>query len=154
MSTPDAVVTDANILVSICSKEQDTYSIAETAFNSYAQYGSEFFAPNVIVAEVLFALCVKLQTGVLTPSDHDLAIDTFCDLMQIISTPDNEASIVKRAVDIRATYVCKRTSDSLYIAYAEELSRTRLTEIVTFDQGMRNQISSQAPTVTLNLLSE
>lgn len=31
---PNAVVVDANILISICSKEQDTYSIADEAFKT------------------------------------------------------------------------------------------------------------------------
>lgn len=153
MSTPNAVVIDANVLISICSKEQDTYPIADAAFNSYAQNGWEFYAPNIIVAEVLFALCVKLQSGTLTRAEYDQAIEFFSDFMQVISTPDNESAFIKRAVEIRGSYACKRTSDCLYIAFAEELAKTRVSEIVSFDNGIKNQITNHAPTVTLNLLT-
>lgn len=153
MSTPNAVVIDANVLVSICSKEQDTYPIADPAFNAYAQNGWEFFAPSVVIAEVLFALCVKLQSSALSQTEYDQAVDFFGDFMQFISTPDDEAALIKRAVEIRGSYVCKRTSDSLYIAFAEELAKTRVVEIVTFDDGMKNQIANYAPTVNLNLLT-
>ena len=73
--------------------------------------------------------------------------------MQFISTPGDESALMKRAVEIRGTYACSRSSDGLYIAYAEELSKSRITEILTFDKGMKNQISNYAPTVTLNLLT-
>jgi len=153
MSTPNAVVVDANILVSICSKEQKTYPIADAAFSAYARDGWEFYAPNIIVAEVLFALCVKCQSGALTQSEYGQAIDIFTDCMQFVETPDDESSLIKRAVEIRSGYTCKRTSDSFYVAVAEELSKSRVSEIVTFDKGLRSQIAKSAPTVTLNLLT-
>lgn len=153
MSISNAVVIDANILVAICSKEQDTHPVASSVFNSYAQTGYEFFAPNAIISEVLFALCVKLRSGVLIQANYDIAIDTFADLMQMISMPSDESALIKRAVGIRGSYDCKRTSDSLYIAFAEDLAKTRAVELVTFDNGMKNQIANFAPTVALNLLS-
>lgn len=152
MSTPNAVVVDANILVSICSKEQNTYPIADAAFCDYARDGWDFYAPNVVVAEVLFALCVKFQAGALKGTEYKRAIDIFSDLMQLISTPDNESTLIARAVDIRADDNCKRTSDCLYIAFAEELSKTRVSEIVTFDRGLKSQAAKWAATVSLNLL--
>jgi predicted nucleic acid-binding protein len=152
MSTVNTVVVDANVIVAICSNERLTNPIAEAAFDSYAQAGWQFAAPSVVIAEVLFALCVKLQTGILTQSEHELAIDSFNDLMQIVSIPGNESSLIKRAVEIRANYQCKRSSDSLYIAYAEWLSRTGIVELLTFDAGIKNQIAKSAPTVKLNLL--
>jgi predicted nucleic acid-binding protein len=60
---------------------------------------------------------------------------------------------MKRAIEIRGTYGCSHSSDCLYIALAEELSQNRITEILTFDKGMKNQIANHAPTVTLNLLT-
>src|SRR6185369_7743793 len=151
-NNPNAVVVDANILISICSKEQLTYTLADSAFKTYAQNGWDFFAPAVIVAEGMFALCNKLQAGVLTQTGYEQAIDFFVDLMKFIQTPDEESSLVKRAVEIRGTYGCSRSSDGLYIALAEELSQSRVTEILTFDQGMKNQIVNHAPTIALNLL--
>lgn len=152
-SNPNAAIIDANILISICSKEQDTFPIADTAFKNYAKNGWEFFAPSVIVAEGLFALCNKLQDGILTQTEYDRAIGFYVDYMQIISTPSDESALMKRAVEIRGTYGCSRSSDGLYVAYAEELSKSRVTEILTFDKGMKNQILNFAPTATLNLLT-
>jgi predicted nucleic acid-binding protein len=152
-SNPNAVVIDANILISICSKEQLTYPIADSAFKIYAQNGWDFFAPAVIVAEGIFALCNKLQAGVLTQAEYEQAIDFFVDYMQFIQTPIDESALMKRAVEIRGNYGCSRSSDGLYIALTEELSQTRVTEILTFDQGMKNQIANCTPTVTLNLLT-
>lgn len=152
MNTSNAVVIDANVLVSICSKELITYPIAEKAFISYAQVGFDFFAPNVIVSEVLFALCVKFQSGVLTQAEYDLAVRDFADIMQMISTPNDESLFIEQIVKIGVGYACKRTTDSIYVAFADELAKTRITELLTFDKGIKNQILNHAPTVGLNLL--
>lgn len=152
MSNPNAAVVDASILVSIASKETGTYLIAKNNFNSYAQNGWGFFAPNAIVAEVLFALCQKFAAGVLTESEYEQAIESFLDYMTIVETPVDETDLVKRAVEIRKGYGCSRSSDSLYIALAEDLAKTRTVEILTFDRGMTNQAAKTAPTVTVKVL--
>lgn len=149
-----AVVTDANILIAICSKEQLTYQIAKDAFDEYARQGAKFFAPNVIVAEVLFVLCQKLDKGILTEAEHEKAIEFFQDYLTIISLSPGggESALIKRAEEIRTGYGCSRTSDGLYIALAEELAKNRPTEFLTFDAGFTNQIAKNAPTVQVNLL--
>lgn len=97
-----AVITDANILIAICSKEQQTYQTAKDAFDEYARQGAKFFAPNVIVAEVLFVLCRKLDAGILTVAEHEKAVEFFQDYLTIISlSPDGEAALIKRAEEIR-----------------------------------------------------
>jgi predicted nucleic acid-binding protein len=149
----NALIVDANILISISSKEQDTFPIADSALKIYAQNGWEFFAPSVIVAESMFALCNKLKNGFLTQSEYEQAVDVFVDYMKFISTPNDESSLMKRAIEIRGTYGCSHSSDCLYIALAEELSQNRITEILTFDRGMKKQIANHTPTVTLNLLT-
>ncbi len=148
----DAVVIDASILVAIASNETGTHLIAETEFNNYAQNGWEFFAPNVVIAEVLFALCQKLASGILTLAEYEQAVDEFLILMKNISTGTSDKSLVKRAVEIRKTYGCSRSSDSLYIALAEDLAKTRTVELLTFDKGMINQAAKNAPTVTVKVL--
>ncbi len=153
MSLPKVVIIDANIIISISSKESNTFRIAENAFNKYATDGCEFFAPNVIVAEGMFALCNKLKDGILTQNQHDEAVESFIDYMTIIETPSDEYLLMQRAVEIRGTYGCSRSSDGIYIALAEELSQTRTTELLTFDKGIQNQIANLAPAVTLNLLT-
>ncbi|CAN5491706.1 hypothetical protein BH18ACI1_BH18ACI1_20330 [soil metagenome] len=89
ISLPLAVVTDASILIAICSKEQQTYQTAKDAFDEYARQGAEFFAPNVIVAKVLFVLCRKLDKGILTEAEHEKAVEFFQDYLTIITlSPD------------------------------------------------------------------
>ena len=143
---------DASVAVSVSIKEIETYIAAETALNSYTEKGSEFFAPNSIVAEVIFALCQKLSAGVLSEARHETAITSFLDLMKNISTPDDERALIKRAVEIRASYGCSRSSDSLYIALAEDLAKTRTVELFTLDRGMINQAAKNAPMVTVKVL--
>jgi predicted nucleic acid-binding protein len=48
-----AVVPDANVLIALCAKEKDKLATAKTAFNEYSNKGYEFFAPSVLVAEVI-----------------------------------------------------------------------------------------------------
>lgn len=153
INLPLAVIGDANILVAICSKERQTYQTAKDAFDEYARQGAEFFAPNVIVAEVLFVLCRKLDAGILTAAEHEKAIEFFRDYLTIISlSPDGEAALIKRAEEIRNGYGCRRASDGLYIALAEELAKSRPTEFLTFDAGITNQVAKNAPSVKVNLL--
>ncbi|MDQ3063071.1 MAG: type II toxin-antitoxin system VapC family toxin [Acidobacteriota bacterium] len=151
-NNPNAAVIDASILVSITAKEAATHLTAENAFKAYSQNGWEFFAPNVIVAEVIFALCQKLAAGILTEAEYKKAVESFLDYMTIISTPNDETDLVKRAVEIRETYGCSRSSDGLYIALAEDLAKARTVELLTFDKGMKNQAAKNAPTVTVNVL--
>lgn len=151
---PNAVVPDANVLIALCTKENLTFQEAEKAFEKYVEDGWEFFAPNVIVAEVLYVLCEKLAQNILTKQEHEKAVEFFADLMNAILPPENgDASLIKRAEEIRQNYGCSRASDSLYIALAEELTKTRATELLTFDKGFVNQTAKNAPTVKVNLLT-
>lgn len=154
MSNLFAVVPDANVLIALCAKEIDKLQTAETAFEDYTNQGYEFFASSVLVAEVIFVLCQKLAGGLLSQLEHDKAIDNFTDYLRGITlTPNGEASLLKRAVEIRDGYGCSRSSDGLYLALAEKLSTTHATEIVTFDKGFINQAAKNAPTVKVNLLT-
>lgn len=148
----NAAVIDASVLVSIASKEAATYLRAERAFDSYSKNGWEFFAPNLVVGEVIFALCQKFAAGVLTEIEYEKAVETFLDLMKNIAAPNDETDLVKRAVEIRRNYGCSRSSDGFYIAFAEDLAKMRTVEILTFDKGMTNQILKNAPTVTVKIL--
>jgi len=149
-SNSNTLITDANILISVCSKEP-TAVVAESVLENYAKHGWEFFAPNLIVAEVLYILCQKFQTGLLTPKSYDEAIENFQDQMKIIQTP-GDAQFIKRAKEIQNGYCCSRSADSIYIALAEDLAKTRTVELLTFDRGMINQAAKNAPTVTVKTL--
>lgn len=150
---PLAVIPDANVIISLCAREKGTYPTAKTAVDDYIKKGYEFFAPEVIVSEVIFVLCHKLTAGELTQSTHEKAIETLKDYMSFISAaPNGEASLIDRSIEIRSGYGCSRSSDGLYIALAEEMSSAYEIEILTFDKGMINQTAKNAPTVTINLL--
>jgi predicted nucleic acid-binding protein len=134
-----AVVADANVLIALCARENDKLQTAETAFDDYTNQGYEFFAPSVLVAEVIFVLCQKLMGGSLTQPEYEKAIKSFKFYLGFISlSPNGEAALLDRAVEIRQGYGCSRSSDGLYLALAEELAKTNDTEIVTFDKGFIN----------------
>lgn len=149
-NNPDALVTDANILISVCSKEP-TAATVKNVLESCANNGWEFYAPNIIVAEVLYIFCRKLQNNLLTPRSYEEAIENFQDQMKVIQTPA-DAQYIKRAKEIQNGYGCSRSADSLYLALAEDLAKTRTVEFLTFDKGMINQAAKNAPTVTVKVL--
>ncbi len=148
----EIVVIDANIAISLAAREAATFQNVERVINSYTQDGVEFAAPNVIVAEVLFALCQKKKAGILDDVAYDVAINAFQDLLDNISLAENEAGLVKRATEIRRTYGCSRSSDSLYIALSEKLAVTHSVVIVTLDTGMPNQAKKHAPKISVRVL--
>ena len=51
------------------------------------------------------------------------------------------------------SYGCSRSADGIYVALAEILAQTMPTVILTFDQNMQNQITRNAPTVTVQVLT-
>lgn len=86
-------------------------------------------------------------------AEYERAIDVFADYLTGIELkPDGDASLLKRSVEIRDGYGCSRSSDSLYIALAEELGKTLEVELLTFDKGFTNQAAKNAPSVKINLL--
>lgn len=151
-NNPGAVVVDANILISICAKEP-SHTTAETALADYATRSFTFHAPNAIVPEFLYVLCQKLQSGLLTEAECEMAIRAFKRQMSPISTPPGgDASLIDRAKEIQSGYGCSRSADCLYIAFAEELAKSGATELLTFDKGVVNQAAKHAPSVKVNLL--
>lgn len=55
-SSVGSVVVDANVLIAICAREKAKFSKAETALKDFAARGSVFYAPGLIIGEVLYAL--------------------------------------------------------------------------------------------------
>ncbi|MGH9897958.1 MAG: type II toxin-antitoxin system VapC family toxin [Pyrinomonadaceae bacterium] len=151
-SNPGAVVVDSNVLISICSKET-SLSTAEHAFVDYAAKSWVFYAPGVIVAEVLFVLCRKLSDGTLTYAAYDEAIEMLKDHMAVIlPPPSGEATLIQLAKEIQAGYSCLHSADCLYIALAEELTKSGAAEFLTFDKRAVNVAAKNAPLVRINLL--
>lgn len=148
-----SVVIDANVLIGLCAKEPDKCTTAENALQDYAARGWIFYAPHVIVSEVLYVLCNKLQNGLLSPDTYEEAIQNFCDQMAAILSPLNgDASLIIRAKEIRGNYGCSHSADGLYIALTEELAMNGAAEFLTFDKGVINQTTQTAPTIKVNLL--
>ena len=152
-SSPDAAVIDANVLIGICANETDKVASATAALDEYSAQGTIFYAPGVIVSESLFILCNKLQNGVLTEAEHNRAIKYLKAYMgMIFPAPQGEAMLVARAHEIQSSYSCRHSTDSIYIALAEELAKTNNVELLTFDQGLEKQAAKNAPTVKVRLL--
>jgi predicted nucleic acid-binding protein len=151
-SNTGAVVIDANVLIALCAKEP-TFTLVENTLADYASKGWLFYAPHVIVAEALYVFCLKLQNGSLTTITYDEAIQNFEDQMKaILLPPYGDIALLRRAKEIRDGYGCSRSSDSIYIALAEELSKTGLAEFLTLDKDVINQVARNAPSVMVNLL--
>lgn len=143
-------IPDANIPIALCAKEPKQ-SKAEKALKDYADDGWEFYAPNIIVAEVLYVLCQKHRAGTLTDKAYKEAVENFQDQMKAVKTI-SDADLIKRAFEIQQSYGCSRSADSIYIALAEHLTKSSTVEIVTFDGGLVNQAAKNAPSVKVNVL--
>ena len=147
-----AVVIDANILVSICSKEP-TCRTAEDALDDYAAKNWAFYAPGAILTEVLFVLCKKLQDGILTEAEHEQAVKTFSDYMQgIRPSPEGDIRFIHRNEEIRKGYSCLHSADAFYIALTEDLAKSGPAEFLTFDKRVVNVAASNSSSVKVNLL--
>jgi predicted nucleic acid-binding protein len=152
-SNAGIVVVDANIFISICAKEPGE-ATARTALADYAMRNWAFYAPNVIFAEVLFALCRKVTEGTLDAAGHKNAVEDFrlSYLPKLLPPPMGDAALYVRAEEIRQGYSCLHSADGFYIALTEELAKSGPAEFLTFDKRVVNVVASNAPSVTVNLL--
>jgi predicted nucleic acid-binding protein len=151
-SSAGIVVIDANILVSICSREPSCQT-AENALDDYAAKNWAFYAPGAILTEVLFILCRKLHDGLLTEAEHEEAVKNFNDYMQgIHPSPQGDIGFILRSEEIRKGYSCLHSADAFYIALTEELAKSGPAEFLTFDKRVANVVANNAPSVKVNLL--
>lgn len=147
-----AVVIDANVLVSICSKEP-SHQTAAAALADYAAKNWAFYAPGAILTEVLFILCKKRQDGLLTEAEHEAAVRTFDDYMQGIQpSPEGDIRFILRNEELRKGYSCLHSADAFYLALTEELAKSGAAEFLTFDKRAVNVAANNAPSVKINLL--
>ncbi|MEO7719406.1 MAG: type II toxin-antitoxin system VapC family toxin [Capsulimonas sp.] len=148
-----AVVIDANIVIALASREAGRVNIVNQELLHYVSLGYDWYAPGAIVSEALYALCQKLNTGVLDAAQHQTAIITLQrTLTDVFPPPQGEHSLIQRAEEIRIGYGCSRSADTLYIALAEELSQSMPTVLLTFDQDLPKQAAKNAPNVNVKLL--
>ena len=151
-SSAGAVVVDSNVFISICSKET-SLATAQRALADYAAKNWVFYAPGVIVAEVLFVLCRKLSDGTLTAVAYDEAVEMLKDQMAaVLPPPSGDTTLIQRAKEIQSGYSCLHSADCIYLALAEELSNSGPSEFVTFDKRVVNVAASNAAKVKVNLL--
>ena len=154
MSRSEAVVVDANIAIAMCAKEDKKEAVAAAEIARYSSRGCDFYAPGVIVTETLYILCQQLQSGLLTPAEHAQAVGDFDILMsRVLPPPRGDASLIKRAEELRAGYGCSRSADGVYIALAEQLAQTMTTTLLTFDKALSAQVAANSPTIKVHLLT-
>ncbi len=152
-NNPGVVVIDANIFISICSKEPSE-ATAGAALADYTARNWAFYAPSVILTEVLFALCRKLYDGTIDAANHKKAVEDFnlSYLPAISPPPMGDAALYARAEEIRRGYSCLHSADGFYLALTEELARSGPAEFLTFDKRVVNVAANNAPTVKVYLL--
>lgn len=145
--SPSSVVIDANVAIALCANELEKVASADAKIKEYSANGCRFFAPGVLVAECLYVFCRKLKDGVLTPVEHYAAVQALAVMMGAIDPPPNgDRSLIKRAEEIRGVLGCSRSADGIYLALADELAQTSITEVLTFDTGMTSQAAALALT--------
>ena len=100
-SSPGIVVVDANIFIAICSREPSE-ATARAALSDYSERNFGFYAPSVILAEFLFALCRKLQDGIIDANSHKKALEDFNSsfLPAILPPPNGDESLLLRAEEV------------------------------------------------------
>jgi predicted nucleic acid-binding protein len=151
--SPGAVVIDANVVIAICAKEARKEPVALAELATYSSRGYQFYAPGLLISEALYVLCGQEQSGTLSPVDFARAITELANLTSgILPPPQGDTALVQRAAAIRTGYGCSRAADSIYLALAEEMTQTRPTVLLTFDQGVPNQAIRNAPAVIVHLL--
>lgn len=153
-SSPGALVIDANVTIALAAKETGRETISLAEMTRYARLGYVWYAPGVLIAETLYVLCGKKQRGELSPADYVTAVTGFQKTMTSIHPPpDGDRALIAHAEQIGDSYGCSRSADGIYIALAEELTKTRPTVLLTFDQSMPNQAARNAPSVTVQVLT-
>ena len=151
--SPGALVLDANVVIALVSGEVGRDALVTAEITRYGSLGYQLFAPGVLIAETLYVLCGKLNSGSLGPTDHAAAVAVFQRTMTtVLPPPSGDATLIQRAEQISSGYGCSRSADGIYIALAEELERTRPTVLLTFDKEIPKQAAKQASTVTVQLL--
>jgi predicted nucleic acid-binding protein len=151
---PPAAVVDACFVIGLCAKEDNKYTAAKAKLDDYANKGWQLFAPGILIGEVLFVLCRKLNDeSALDSAEYALALSSFIALMnEIKPPPKGDSSLIQRADQIRNSYGCSRANDAIYLALAEQLTTDRKVELVTFDGGMKNHALKNTPSVDIALL--
>jgi len=159
MTTPGSlggtpsVTLDASFVIGLCAKEPGKYPTALAALRQRILAGYTLHAPHLLVMEVVYVLCNKLQSATLTPTEHLTALANLHSLVTMLIFPaSGDAVLISRAEQIRQGYGCSRSADSFYIALAELLAIAGPSELLTFDRGQQMH-AALPPGVTVILLT-
>lgn len=154
LSKQPAAVIDASVLIGFCAKEPGKFEAARSKIQECLNRGWRLFAPGVLIAEVLHVLCRKQQESVLDSSGYSDAMAVFAGMMSAIEPPPlGDALLIARAEQIRGTFSCNRSNDSIYLALAEQLGTDRTAALVTFDARMKSQAEANAASVIVEVLT-
>jgi predicted nucleic acid-binding protein len=152
-SSPSSITIDASVAIAFCAREPGNHVKAKAYLDYHSKNGSQFFAPGVLIAEALYVFCKQLADGRLTATEHAQAVQSLEVFMAaVLPPPKGDKSLIVRAEELRAGYACPRSADGIYLALAEELTKTGPAEIVTFDDDMEKQAKKNAPTVKVTVL--
>jgi predicted nucleic acid-binding protein len=145
---------DASACVAFSSDEPIYAALVTAALQDYSVNGWSFHAPNILVAEGLFALCRKHSTGLLNDAEHARAITDFLALMSNIQcTEGGDVGLAARAEELRTGYGCSRSADGLYLVLAERLAVAGPVELLTLDRGMAAQAVGCRPPIVVRVLA-
>jgi predicted nucleic acid-binding protein len=149
-----SVTLDASFVIAFCAREAGRDQKVRAEIERYASLGYSFYAPGVIIGESLFVFCRKTTDGTLTPAEYAQAVACFEAFMRAVLPPPNgDSALIARTAQIRGTYTCLRTNDSIYIALAESLAASGSPDLLTFDPDMDKQAKATAPTVNVRVFT-
>lgn len=150
---PHPVTLDVSFVIGLCAKEPAKYAKAQIELSHRIADGCTLHAPHLMIMEVTFVLCGKLQAGDLTFAEHASAIANLYSLSKNLTFPSGgDIALLLPAEQIRSGYGCSRSADRFYVALAELLAASGPSELLTFDAGQQKQAAAISSTVTVTLL--
>ncbi len=153
LTAPHPVILDASFVIGICAREPKKYVSAQTELGLRIAKGCPLHAPHLLIMEAAYVLCGKQQSGELTQAEHTAAVANLGLLSTTIVFPkEGDTALLARAEQIRQGYGCSRSADCFYIALAEQLALSGISELITFDAGQEKQAAA-SPGVTVTLLT-
>lgn len=146
---PTAAVLDASAAVAYCASEAGRDVVVRQYLADCGSARRPVSAPGAIVSECLYVFCKKRERGELDPAGHTAAVAALDALMTTLDPPiGGEGRLVLPAARLVAGYACPKTTDSIYLALAEQLAaRGEVVKVVTFDDGQAKR-ADRLPGVT------
>jgi predicted nucleic acid-binding protein len=95
-SNPGALVVDANVLIAMSTKESGRDALATAEIADFVSSGYQLFSPGVAVAETLYVLCGKRNSGSLSLADYNIAVATFVRIMaSVFPPPSGDTALIE-----------------------------------------------------------